>query len=143
MDNENDKQDRRIERLEERVNNTERELAALSSKLHLIKDELSRRIVDINENLKADVERTRIDLRERIAGLKEDLEDDINRVNTSIGDLNSTVTALNKSLQNLYITQQGASTKVRVNEKIIWAIIGLIGSSGLYVIRELLSAGAG
>ena len=139
-----DKQDRRIERLEERVNSAERDVTELSSKLKLINNDLSRRIIDINENLKADAERTRIDLRERIDILRTDLKSDIGKIGTSIDVLDKSISTLNSSLQKLYITQEGSTTKVNINEKIIWAVIGIFITSGLYLLQDLLKAsGAG
>ena len=141
MSAEDDKQDRKIEKLEERVNKTERELAALTAKLDLVSDDLSRRIININDNLKADAEKTRLDLRERINDLKANIKGDINDISDAIDDLEETVSALNKSLQGLYITQKGSHVKVNVNEKIIWAIVGTIGAIGLVYIQELIRVG--
>lgn len=123
-------QDRRIEKLEERVNNDERELTALGTKVQLV-----------NDNLKSDIEKTNADLRERIENLKSDIKTDHVRINESISELDEAVKTMNESLQNLYITQKGSGTKVEFNEKIIWTIVGIAGAVALAFIQELLRAG--
>lgn len=113
---------RRFEKMEERLNQAERDLTAVTEKQALIK-----------ENLKEEVERVRTDLRERIDEVKDSLKE-----NTAA------VEALNKQLQNIYVTQKGANTKIGMNEKIIWAVIGLLATGALYLVQELIKgAGAG
>lgn len=123
-------QDRRIEKLEERVNTDERELTALGTKVQLV-----------NDSLKTDIEKTNDDLRERIDNLKSDIKNDHVRINQSITEVDDAVKTMNKSLQNLYITQKGSGTKVEFNEKVIWTIVGIAGAIGLAFIQELLRAG--
>jgi len=126
-------QRRRIEQFEDRLRDTEQGLATLTSNIQLI-----------NDNLKEDIERTRTDLRERLAELKTDIKDDFDQVDSTLDSLNKTVNALNDSLQNLYITQSGSSIKVKFNEKVIWSIVGLIGTVGLYLMQDLIKlTGAG
>jgi len=125
-------QSRRIEKFEDRLRETEQGLATLTSNIQLI-----------NDNLKEDIERTRTDLRERLADLKADIKGDFDQVDTTLHDLNATVNSLNDSLQNLYITQSGSNVKVKFNEKIIWTVLGLIGTAGLYLIQDLIKAAAG
>jgi hypothetical protein len=137
-----DVQDRRIERIEARMNRTERDVAALSSKLHLIKDDLSRRIDDLNDNLKADAEKIRVDLRERINDLKVDLKDDIGDISNSIDILGVNITALSESLQNLYVSQTGTSVKIKLNEKIIWAVVSIMVSIGIYIAQTMIKGTA-
>ncbi len=117
-----DKADQRqFERLEERLHATEREVAILTSQLSLIKE---------------DSEKNRVDLRERLDDLKLIIKEDIEAIGGSIDTLSKTVKDVNDSLQQLYITQKGSTTKVKTNEKIIWAIITLIASIGFYMLQQ-------
>ena len=131
---------RRIEKIEERVNCAERDVASVTSKLHLIKDDLARRIGEIDTNLKADAEKTRLDLRERIDDLKLDIKEDIDILGQTIDTLSDTVTDVSKSLQNLYVTQQGSGVKVKNNEKVIWAVIAVLGTIGLYMLQNYIKS---
>lgn len=121
-----DSEIRRIEKLEERVNKAEREITAVTEKQTLIR-----------ENLKEEIDRLHSDLRERIDEAKSVLKNDVDTITKN-------VESVNKQLQNIYVTQKGASTKISVNEKIIWAIVGLLGTGALYILQDLIkSAGAG
>lgn len=123
-------QDKRLDKLEERVNNDERELTALGTKVQLV-----------NDSLKADIDKTNSDLRERLDDLKANIKIDHARINDTLVNLDDEIKSLNHSLQNLYITQKGDGTKVAMGEKIIWAIIGIIGTVGLAYMQEILKAG--
>jgi len=131
-------QDRRLEILEERLNKAESTLAALSSNVNSISTDLSRRIIDIKENLKEDLEKIRVDLLERINDLKNDIKDDLGDVTNAIDKLTSNIAAVSESLQNLYITQSGSNTKIKVNEKIIWGILFVLVSGALYMFQDLI-----
>lgn len=133
-----DIQGRRIEKLEERVNKAETDIAALSSKLHLMNDDLSRRINEVNVNLKEDVERIRIDLRERITDLKNDIRQDIHNVSTAVNELEDGIEQLTDTLQGLRITQIGSSHKVNFNEKTVWGIVGVLVTIALYIAQDLI-----
>lgn len=123
-------QSKRIDQIEERLRETEQGLASLTSNLEII-----------NENFKEDIERTRLDLRERMSDLKTDMKEDFDQVDSSLADITSTVNALNDSLQNLYITQTGSNVKVKFNEKVIWAIVTAVGIVALYYIQEIIKVG--
>lgn len=113
---------RRIERIEEHLTQVAADMAVLSEK---------------NESLKSDAEKTRVDLRERIDDLKINLKEDIDTVRNSVD-------VLNESLQNLYITQSDSKGKINMNEKIIWAIVGILSTGALYLVQDLIKgAGAG
>jgi len=115
-------QHRRFEGLEERLREVEQGMAALSSNIQII-----------NDNMGKDIERSRGDMRERLADLKEDMT-----------NLETSVESIHKSLQNLYITQSGADRQVNFNEKAIWAVVGLLTTVALYLLQDFIkAAGAG
>jgi len=134
---------RRIERLEERLNRAERDVATLTSKLTSTKDDLSRRLDELNRILREDVEKSREDLRERLIDLKVDLKDDIQDIASTLSVQTSNVSSVTESLQNLYASHKGSTVKVNTNEKIIWAVVGLIGSIGLYLLQSYLKTKGG
>jgi chromosome segregation ATPase len=134
---------RRIERVEERLNQAERDVATLTSKLTSTKDDLSRRLDEINQLLRDDAEKSRRDMRERLHELKADVRDDINSLNTTINTLSSNVSSVTDSLQNLYVSHKGSNTKVKTNEKVIWTILGIIGTVGLVLFQTYLKSKGG
>ena len=116
----------KFDQLEERLRGTENALATLTSN------------ISINtKNLKENITHRHDELGHRIDSLKEDMRTNQDRVTNSVDDLK-------KSLQNLYVSHSGAASSVKFNEKVIWGIIALIGTVGLYLIQDLIkAAGAG
>lgn len=129
---------KRIDRLEERVNKANAEIASLKAQLTSTNADLSRRITEININLKEDGEKMRIDMRERLDTLKDDLSGDMLDIKTSLNVLSVNIADVSTSVQNLYVSQEGSSTQIKINEKIIWVVIGIIGSVGLYLLKAYL-----
>jgi AraC-like DNA-binding protein len=134
---------RRVERIEERLIEAERSVTALSSELHLTKENLARRLDDLNQNLKTDAEHVRMDLRERIADLKTEVKADLLVARTSVSIISRTITEIKESLQTLHITQKGVDIKATTNEKIIWAVVGVLVAAGLYLLQVVLKNGNG
>lgn len=122
--------DRRLTKVEERLNQDERELTALNTEVQLAKVDLTRRL-----------DATQDDLKERIDNIKADIKADHTDINKSINNIEDEVRTLSKSLQKLYVTQEGSGTKIEFNEKIVWAIIGIICSVGFAYIQEIIRTG--
>lgn len=122
--------ERKIIKIEERLNQDERELTALNTEVQLAKVDLTRRL-----------EQTQNDLRERIDNIKADIRADHIDITKSINSIDDEVKILSKSLQKLYVTQEGSGTKIDFNEKVVWVILGIIGSVGFAYIQELIRTG--
>lgn len=118
--------ERRVERLEERLGQAERDVTSLTTELR---------------SAEKDAEKNRVDLRERLDDLKTDIKEEIEGLSDQITVLSTDIKEVGESLQNVYITQEGSNTKVNTNEKIIWAVVALIGSGALYLIQSFIKAG--
>ncbi|RLA03799.1 MAG: hypothetical protein DRQ47_04525 [Gammaproteobacteria bacterium] len=129
---------RRIERLENRLNETERNVAAVTSELHSVKEDLTTRISDVKIDLKTDIATTRTDIRERIEHLRLDLKDDIITLSSTIDSLQNSVKQVTDAIQNLYLTQNTANVKVSANERIIWAVVSIAVTAGLYFLQAFV-----
>ena len=115
--------DRKLEQLEERIRGTETALATLTTNITLSTD-----------NLKENMSTCHSTLGHRIDELKDELKDNQRTVT-------GTVNKLNDSLQNLYVSHSGSQNSVKTNEKIIWGIVGLLFTGGLYLIQDFIKAG--
>ena len=134
---------RRIEKIEERINSAEREVSTLNAELAALRSELSNRIGELKSDFKQSSAESKDVFKERIDSLKQDLTDDINSVSTTMRLLNDSVSQTTESLQNLHVTQNRNSIKVNTNEKIVWAILGVISTAGLYLLQEFLRSTGG
>lgn len=114
---------KKIDKLEERLRGTETAIATLASNTTLN-----------TENLKENIAKTHQDLVKSIDSIKDDMKEDSAAVNTSIN-------ALNKSLQTLYVSQSGSDIAVKSNEKIVWGVVTVIFTIGLYVIQGFIKSG--
>lgn len=113
----------KLEKLEERLRGTENALATLTSSITLN-----------TNNLKENMARTQNDLGYRIDSLKADMKENNHTVTESVNTLND-------SLQKLYVSHSGAQNTVKFNEKLVWGIVGLIFTTGLYLIQDFIKAG--
>jgi chromosome segregation ATPase len=121
-----DDADTKLDKLEERIRGTENALATLTANITLN-----------TNNIKENMSRTQNDLGHRMDGLKSDMKENHNTVTDSVN-------SLNESLQNLYVSHSGAQNTVKFNEKLVWGIVGLIFTVGLYIIQDFIKvAGAG
>lgn len=111
--------DTKLDKLEERLRGTETAIATLASNTN---------------NLKENIAKTRQDLTKSIDSIKDDMKEDNKSVNESIN-------ALNQSLQTLYVSQSGSNIAVKSNEKIVWGIVTIIVTVGLYLIQGFIKAG--
>lgn len=132
---------RRLDRLEERLNQAERDVTALNAIVKSLDEDLSRRIVNINNNLKDDNEKMRIDMRERLDQLREDIKDNIADVGDKVNTLSNDIHEVNKSISKLYTGQRGAESNVKTNEKIIWGVVTLIGMIIVSIIQGWIKNG--
>jgi len=116
----------KLDQLEARLRGTENALAALTSNITLN-----------TNNIKENMVRTEHSLGDRIDSLKTDMRENHHTVTESVN-------SLNESLQNLYVSHSGAQNTVKFNEKLVWGIVGLIFTVGLYLIQDFIkAAGAG
>ena len=134
---------RRVERLEERLNQAERDVATLTSKLASTKDDLSRRIDELNSLLRDDMDKSRADARERMAELKADIKEDVTSLSATVQTLGSKVHSVTESVQNLFVAQKGSSVKINSNEKFIWAVISILGSIAVYILQSYITIKGG
>ena len=104
--------DTKLDKLEERIRGAETALATLTSNITL------------NTN----------NLKENMSSLKADMKEN-NR------DITESVNSLNDSLQKLYVSHSGSQNTVKFNEKLVWGIVGLIFTTGLYLIQDFIKAG--
>ena len=111
--------DDKLNNLEERLRGTETALATLNSTINLT-----------TTNLERNMARTQSELGDRMADLKEDMHE--NRQATH---------DLNESLQNLYVSHSGSQNTVKFNEKLVWGIVGIIVTAGLYFIQGFIKVG--
>lgn len=123
---------RRFEQLEERLRVAENALTQISSELHIS-----------NNNLKEEIERIRADIKERVHDLKSDINNDFKRIDDALNNVSENVETLTKSLQNLYVSHSGSTTKINLNEKIIWILLTFFGTTVLYIIQEFLKGVSG
>ena len=115
--------DQKLEKLEERIRGTENALATLTSNITLN-----------TKNIKENMARTEDSLGDRIDSLKDDMKEN----NAS---LTNSVNSLNDSLQKLYVSHSGAQNTVKFNEKIVWGIVTLIFTTGLYLLQDFIKSG--
>jgi chromosome segregation ATPase len=116
----------KFDQLEERLRGTENALATLTSN------------IEINtNNLKENIAHTHVELGHRIDSLKIDMRENQSNVSRSVDSLKD-------SLQSLYVSHSGAQSSVKFNEKLIWGVVGLILTIGLYLIQDFIKVlGAG
>ena len=119
---------RRFEKLEERINQAERDLSTIENELG-----------NTNEH----IDRIRTDLRERIDAIREELKDTRNTMSDDLSQLNENIIAVNESVQQLFISQSSTKIKVSFNEKIIWGVVTLVAAVGLYYVQAVLKLGGG
>lgn len=134
---------RRFEKLEERLNAAEREIATLSNELSFVRADSVRRIEELDKNTKENMDRTRNDLRDRIDGIRQEMADIKVNVRDDLSELNSNIISVNDSVQKLYITYTDTKTKVSFNERVIIGIVVLATTIGLYFIQELVKGAGG
>ena len=115
--------DQKLEKLEERIRGTENALATLTSNINLN-----------TNNIKENMSRTQDDLGHRIDSLKDDMKEN----NKTLTD---SVNALNTSLHKLYVSHSGSQNTVKFNEKIVWGIVTVIFTVGLYLIQDFVRRG--
>ena len=115
--------DTKLDKLEERLRGTENALATLTSNITLN-----------TNNIKENMTRTQDDLGHRIDDLKDDMKEDINIITKSVN-------TLNESLQKLYVSHSGAQNTVKFNERIVWGIVTVIFTVGLYLIQDFIKGG--
>ena len=115
--------DRKLEQLEERIRGTENALATLTTNISLS-----------TNNLKENMATCHSTLGHRIDEIKDEMKDNQHTVTDSVDKLNA-------SLQNLYVSHSGAQNTVKFNEKIIWGIVGLIFTVGLYLVQGFIKSG--
>lgn len=136
-----DDQLRRIERLENRLNEAERELASLKSELRLMQEDLSRRIVEIKSDLRGDIHGTRTDMKDIIDTLRQDIKNDMDNLSVTVGTVNTSVSQITDAIQTLYVSQNTAQVKVNTNERIIWGVVSVACAAALYFLQTFLSKG--
>lgn len=115
--------DTKIDKLDERLRGTENALATLTSNITLN-----------TNNIKENANQCRSDLSSRMDSLHNDMKEN----HTSVTD---SVDALNESLQKLYVSHSGAQNTVKFNEKLVWGIVTVILTVGLYLIQDFIKVG--
>lgn len=116
----------KLNQLEERIRSTETAIATLTT-----------HVESGTAHLKENLSRSESDLKETIIRLRDDMKENHR-------DVTESVNALNQSLQNLYISHSSEKTSVKFNEKIIWGLVGLIFTAGLYLLQDFIKiSGAG
>lgn len=129
---------RRVERVEERLNQTERELAKVGSEVHLLREEFHRRVTELKSDLLVKSDDQKESIRERVETLRRDINDSIDQISSSMRLINDAVSQTTDSIQNLHAIQNRSVVKVNTNEKIIWAMIGLVTTILLYIVQEFI-----
>jgi ribosome recycling factor len=129
---------RRIERVEERLNQADRELAKVSSEVTILRDEFHRRVTELKSDLLLKSDDQKESIRERVETLRRDINDSIDQISASMRLINDAVSQTTESIQNLHAVQNRSVVKVNTNEKIIWAMIGLVTTILLYIVQEFI-----
>jgi len=115
--------DTKLDKLEERIRGTETALATLTSNITLS-----------TNNVKENATQCKIDLTGRMDSMRDDMKEN----NKTLTD---SVNTLNASLQKLYVSHSGAQNTVKMNERIVWGIVTVIFTVGLYLIQDFIKAG--
>jgi uncharacterized coiled-coil protein SlyX len=117
--------DKKINSLEERIRNSENALATINAN-----------ITNNTNHIKENMSRMETDVSHRIDTLTADMKDNNRTITNSVN-------ALNDSLQKLYVSHSGAQNTVKFNEKIVWGIVGIIVTGGLYIIQDFIRVSGG
>jgi len=136
-------QGRRIERLEEKLGVAQTSIAELSVQLNSTNTNLTNRMSDMHANLKETTTKNHEDFKNAMAISKVDNKADINDLRRDIKALSKGLDETKKAVNQLYVAAEGSRTTIKTNEKVIWGIIGVIGSIGVYLIKTFFKSNGG
>jgi len=109
----------KFDKLEERLRGTETALSALTASISLN-----------TSNIKENMAKGQAGLGDRIDMLHADMKENIRHVQE-----------LSESLQNLYVSHSGSQNTIKFNEKLVWGIVTVVVTAGLYLLQAFLKTG--
>jgi len=129
---------RRIERVENRLNQIESHVASVAAELSIVKGTFDDRIRENKSDFKTDINSAKTDAKERVESLRTNIRDDIDSISSSLGTVRKSVEEITTSFNSLYVTQSTANVKVSAHERLVWLSVSGAGAVALYFLQLLL-----